>query len=77
MIGAVVLTLALVVYEIVVSATALDLEVVKEYGAVNYTNADAPPGPPLMVLVVAAALLVAGIGALIRQRGGCCSWEPC
>ena len=68
LIGAVVLTLALVVYEIVVSATALDLEVGKEYGAVNYTNADSPPGPPLMVLVVAAALLVAGIGVLIRQK---------
>ena len=68
LIGAVVLTLALVVYEIVVSATALDLEVGKEYGAVNYTNADSPPGPPLMVLVVAAALLVSGIGVLIRQK---------
>lgn len=40
----------------------------REYGALSYANENGPDGPPLMVLVVAAALLVAGIYAWVRLR---------
>lgn len=65
---AVLVTLALIAYEVVVGAAQISLEPVREYGTLSYDDANAASGPPLMVLVVAAALLVAGIGAWIRQR---------
>lgn len=65
---AILITLALMAYEIVVGAAQVSLEPVREYGSLSYDDANAASGPPLMVLVVAAALLVAGIGTWIRQR---------
>ncbi|WP_243228861.1 hypothetical protein [Microbacterium sp. CIAB417] len=65
---AVLVTLALMAYEIVVGATGLVLEPVREYGSLSYDDASAASGPPLMVLAVAAALLVAGIGVWVRRR---------
>lgn len=67
-VGAVVLTAVLIVYELVVGALALDLSPRLEYGALSYANENAPDGPPVMVLIVAAALLVAGIAAVVKQR---------
>lgn len=68
MLAAAVVTLALMVYEIVVGAAPMRLVPEHEYGALSYANANAPEGPPLMVLVVAVALLVAGVCAWVRQR---------
>lgn len=61
-------TVALVCYEVVVGAIGMHLVPQWEFGVLRYTNENAPPGPPLIVLVVAAALLVAGIVALKRDR---------
>lgn len=66
--SAVVLTAALVVYEIVVGAATLELIPTSEYGVLRYTDANTPEGPPLMVLVVALVLLVAGIAIMVRTR---------
>lgn len=66
--GALLLTAALVAYEIVVGAATLELTPVREYGVLRYTDANTPTGPPLMVLVVAVALLVAGIAIVVRTR---------
>lgn len=62
------LTIALVVYEIVISSSSLVLEPSTRHGALSYSDADAMGGPPVMVLVVAATLFVAGVGVLIGQR---------
>lgn len=62
------LTVALIVYEIVVGAAPAQLVADREYGVLSYSNENAPGGPPLMVLVVAAALLVAGAYMWKRQR---------
>lgn len=65
---AVVLTIGLVVYEILVGAAGIDLVPEREYGALSYSDADASEGPPLMVLAVAAVLLIAAITAVVKQR---------
>lgn len=65
---AAVVTVALVVYEIIVGAAPAQLVAEREYGALSYANENAPEGPPVMVLVVAAALLLAGIYAWVRMR---------
>ncbi len=64
---AVVITGALIVYEVIVGAASAQLVARQEYGTLSYSNENAPGGPPLMVLVVAAALLVAGIWVWKRQ----------
>jgi len=61
-------TVALVIYEIIVGALPMQLVADQEYGAVSYNNENAPGGPPIMVLVVAAALLIAGVFAWVRMR---------
>lgn len=65
---AAVLTVACGAYEMVVGAVPMRLEPEVAYGALDYANVNAPDGPPLMVLVVAAALLVAGILVWVRMR---------
>ncbi|WP_298040589.1 hypothetical protein [uncultured Microbacterium sp.] len=65
---AVALTVALIVYEVVMGAASLDLSPSGEFGVLSYSDASAPAGPPAMVLVVAAALLAAGIGVWVRMR---------
>ncbi|MGM7679158.1 hypothetical protein [Microbacterium sp. A94] len=65
--GAIVITAALVTYEVIVGAAPAQLVAQHEYGTLSYSNENAPGGPPLMVLFVAAALLVAGIYAWKRQ----------
>lgn len=68
LVGSLVLTAALVAYEIGVGAGTLELTPVREYGVLRYTDANTPEGPPLMVLVVAIVLLVAGITLMVRTR---------
>lgn len=67
-VAAVVLTVALIVYEIIVGAASARLVADREYGVLSYANENAPDGAPIMVLVVAAALLVAGAFAWKRTR---------
>src|SRR5690606_41609155 len=66
-IAAGVLTAALVVYELIVGTLRMDLVARNEYGAISYSNDDAPAGPPLMALVVVAVLLLAGIFTWVRM----------
>lgn len=61
-------TAALIAYEVIVGVASADLVVEREFGILSYSNENAPGGPPLMVLVVAAALLFAGVYAWKRQR---------
>lgn len=68
LIVAVAVTIGLIVYEIVVGAASAQLVADREYGTLSYANVNAPGGPPIMVLVVAAALLVAGAYVWKRQR---------
>lgn len=65
---AVVFALALITLEIVTVNLCLRIEPQEEYGVLSYSNAEASGGPPLMVLFVAAALLVAGFLVWRRQR---------
>lgn len=61
LIAALVVTAALIAYEVVVGAASARLVAEREYGVLSYANENAPDGPPIMVLVVAAALLLAGV----------------
>ena len=67
-IGAVVITVALVVYEVIVGAASLRLVADHEYGILSYTDENAPDGPPMMVLVVAVMILVASVYVWKNQR---------
>lgn len=62
------ITGTLIVYEIVVGAASARLVAEREYGILSYSNENAPDGPPLMVLLVAAALLIAAVYVWKRQR---------
>lgn len=59
---------ALMVLEYLTVLSGLEIEATNEYGVLSYSNAEAPSGPPLMVLFVAAALLVAGIVVWVKQK---------
>ncbi|GAB3631909.1 hypothetical protein GCM10027421_12620 [Microbacterium shaanxiense] len=61
-------TAALMVYEVIVGALPMRLVAQREYGTLSYGNENAPGGPPVMVLLVALALLVAGIVVWVRER---------
>ena len=65
---AVLVTAGLMAYEIAVGAASQSLVAETEYGALSYANENAPEGAPVMVLVVAAALLAAGIVVWVRMR---------
>lgn len=60
-VAAMVVTVALMAYEIAVGAIPMRLAPERKHGVLSYANENAPDGPPVMVLVVAAALLLAGI----------------
>ncbi len=61
-------TAALIIYEVIVGALPMQLAARSEFGALSYSNENAPDGPPIMVLVVALALVVAGTVAWVRAR---------
>ncbi|MDP3951693.1 MAG: hypothetical protein Q8Q19_13710 [Microbacterium sp.] len=61
-------TAALIIYEVIVGALPMQLVARWEFGALSYSNENAPDGPPIMVLVVALALVVAGTVAWVRAR---------
>ncbi|HWS50090.1 MAG TPA: hypothetical protein VN241_03685 [Microbacterium sp.] len=65
---AIVVTAALMVYEVIVGALPMRLTPEWEYGALSYSDDNAPAGPPLMVLIVSVALLVAGIVIWVRMK---------
>ena len=47
------------VFEFSVEVVGLELEVVKEYGVISYSNVEEATGPPIMVLLVTLILIVA------------------
>ncbi|QIK71798.1 hypothetical protein G7070_05300 [Propioniciclava coleopterorum] len=67
-VAAILVTAALVVLELMLEVRDLHIVPAREYGALSYTNAEPPTGPPAMVLVVAAFLLLAGVVVLVKQR---------
>jgi hypothetical protein len=52
-------TVGLIVLEFATEVFGLELEVVKEYGVVSYSNVEEATGPPIMVLLVTLVLIVA------------------
>ncbi|WP_419958380.1 phospholipid phosphatase [Psychrobacillus psychrotolerans] len=52
-------TIGLMVFEFSVEVVGLEIEVVKEYGVVSYSNVEEATGPPIMVLLVTLILIVA------------------
>lgn len=52
-------TIGLMVFEFSVGVVGLEIEVVKEYGVVSYSNVEEATGPPIMVLFVTLILIVA------------------
>jgi len=52
-------TVGLIVLEFSIEVMGLELEVVKEYGVISYSNVEEATGPPLMVLLVTLILIVA------------------
>lgn len=60
--------LALTAVEYVLEVRGLALEPREEYGVVSYASTEPASGPPIMVLVVAVALLICG--AMVWKRQG-------
>ena len=52
-------TFGLIVFEFTIEVIGLELEVVKEYGVISYSNVEEATGPPIMVLFVTLVLIVA------------------
>ena len=52
-------TFGLIVLEFSIEVMGLELEVVKEYGVISYSNVEEATGPPIMVLLVTLILIVA------------------
>lgn len=67
-VGAVVLTIALVVWDLLTEVRGLSVEPGWEYGVLSYASTGTDSGPPVMPLVVGLALLVAGVVVWRRQR---------
>ncbi|WP_245629810.1 hypothetical protein [Domibacillus robiginosus] len=66
--AAILLTVALVLFELFTEVFGLSLEPRWEYRTLSYTSAELSGGPPLMVLVVSLVLLVASI-VVWRKQG--------
>lgn len=67
-VAAVVLSLALVVYELAAEVVDLGLRPVREHGVLRYGDVGTSSGPPLMVLVVAVVLV--GCGLAVWKASG-------
>lgn len=65
---AVAFAVGLMVLEYVTVLAGLQIAANEEYGVLSYSAEGGAQGPPLMVLFVAAALLVAGIVVLVKQK---------
>lgn len=52
-------TIGLMILEFSKEVVGLDIEVVKEYGVISYSNVKETTGPPVMVLLVTTILIVA------------------
>lgn len=66
--AALLITAALIALELITVVAGLQLETSAEYGVLSYSSSAPSQGPPLMVLFVAAALVVAGFIVWRRQR---------
>lgn len=65
--GAVVAAVALMALELT-HVVGIDLEAERQYGVLSYSAAETAGGPPLMVLFVSVALLVAGFLVWRQQK---------
>ena len=65
---AILYTIAAIVIEIVFVTADLQLQVEKEYGVVSYGSVDPPSGPPIMILLITIAMLIAS-GVLWKKTG--------
>lgn len=60
-------TAALIFLELWTEVMPLRITPVHEYGALRYTSAEEPSGPPIMVMLILIPLLAAGIGLWKRK----------
>ena len=56
---AILYTVSLMVLEFSLEVVGLQIEVVKEYGVISYSNLEESTGPPIMVLLITLILIVA------------------
>ena len=61
-------TIAAILIEIVFVTARLQLQVEKEYGVVSYSSVESPSGPPIMILLITLAMLLAS-GVLGKKTG--------
>ncbi|MHA6251823.1 hypothetical protein [Oceanobacillus sp. CAU 1775] len=59
--SAIIFTGILIFIEFRTQIIGLELEAVWEYGVLRYTEVDPSGGPPIMILLITAALLIAGL----------------
>lgn len=52
-------SISLMILEFSIEVVGLEIEVVKEYGVISYSNVEEATGPPIMVLLVTLILIVA------------------
>lgn len=58
--------ISLMVLEFSIEVVGLEIEVVKEYGVISYSNVEKATGPPIMVLLVSLILIIAS--AILWQK---------
>ena len=61
-------TIAAIIIEIILVTADLQLRVEKEYGVVSYSSVESSSGPPIMVLFITVAMLLAS-GVLWKKSG--------
>ena len=61
-------TIAAIIIEIVFVTAGLQLQIEKEYGVVSYSAVESPSGPPIMILFITFAMLIAS-GVLWKKTG--------
>lgn len=61
-------TIAAIVIEIISLTASLQLKVDKTYGVVSYSSVEAPNGPPIMILLITVAMLIAS--AILWKKTG-------
>lgn len=59
-------TFGLIVLEFSIEVFGVELEVVKEYGVISYSNVEEATGPPIMVLFVTLILIV--VSAILWKK---------
>ncbi|MBP1968414.1 bacteriorhodopsin [Virgibacillus natechei] len=66
--GVILCTVSLIMIELITEVFGLSLEAKREYGVLSYHKVEMSSGPPIMILLVTAVLLVASIFVWVKQK---------